>query len=243
MKTFPNASEITFEKDHWLIDNKGTGYLIPAGNDSLHLQAKEQEWLYFVDKQLVDPKQSPFSNGVTYQNFRGHIKDLAAIEKLYRPTRGTYALAWFDHGTQPASASCAYTAVIQTTAEEMKKLAAEPAHRVLRSDDKAHIVHDLPSNTFGYELFEANEPLPDGPLRACSHPCHVMIRREGASLQISLAYTMQNNADPYPDVAIRLTIDGQWTSPAGEATHDGGTTTLTVRPRDNTPVRLSLTAK
>lgn len=243
LKSFPDTSELTFEKDHWLIDNKGTGYLIPAGNDPLRLQAKEQEWLYFVDKQLVDPKQSPFSNGVTYQNFRGHLKDLAAIEKFYRPTRGTFALAWFDHGSQPASAACAYTAVIRTSAEEMKKLAKEPKHRVLRFDEKAHIVHDAPSDTFGYVLYEAATGLTGGPLRACSHPAFVMIRRAENALELSLAYTMQKNADPYPDVEIRLTLDGEWTSAAGGATRDGGATTLKVRPRDNTPIRLSLTAK
>jgi chondroitin-sulfate-ABC endolyase/exolyase len=246
IKTFPHQQTVTFDKDHCLIDNKGTGYLIPAGNDPLKLSSQSQEWLYMIDKYLVDPKQNPISKPVTYQNIRGHIKDLAAIEKSYRPTRGDFALAWFDHGSQPKSAACSYTLVIKTTPEEMRKLAAKPGHRILCFGDKIHAVQDLQSNTYGYAIYQPDARLPaDGPLRSSSEPCFLMIRLDGGKLHCSLAYTKLKNVDPYPDVGITLTLDGQWAAPDArgiEAGHDGGTTTLVIRPRDNTPLRWTLQA-
>lgn len=240
IKTFPHQQTVTFEKNHWLIDDKGTGYLIPAGNDPLNLSIQPQEWLYMIDKFLVDPKQNPISKPVTYQNIRGHIKDLAAIEKFYRPTRGNFALAWFDHGSQPKSAACAYTVVIRTTPGEMKQLAAQPDHRILRFDDKVHIVHDLPSDTHGYAIHQpVNLPHAEGLLLACSEPCFLMIRRDGKKLRCSLAFAKFKNADPYPDVRITLTLDGKWSLPGGgmvTATCTGNSTTLVVKPRDNTPM-------
>lgn len=244
MKDFPHERRITFEKDRWLIDNKGTGYLIPAGNDPLQLQAREQEWLYFTDKNLIDPKQSPFSNGVTYQNFRGHLKDLAAIEKLYRPTRGNFALAWFDHGPRPASAACAYTVVVKTRPEEMAGLAATPAHRTLRFDQHAHVVHDLASDSTGYVLFQAATDLPEGPLRSCDRPVFVMIRRAGGELHCSLASTMAKNADPFPEVPIRLVIRGRWhlTDDRVILEAAGEDSAITIIPRDNTPFNWTMRA-
>jgi chondroitin-sulfate-ABC endolyase/exolyase len=244
LKDFPQERRITFEKDRWLIDNKGTGYLIPSGNDPLHLQVKEQEWLYFTDKNLIDPKQSPFSNGVTYQNFRGHIKDLATIEKFYRPTRGNHALAWFDHGPQPSPAACAYTVVVKTRPEEMARLAVTPTHRTLRFDERAHIVHDLASDSTGYVLFEAATDLPEGPLRSCDHPVFLMIRRAGGELRCSLASTMTKNADPFPEVPIRLVIQGRWqiTDDRVRLEAAGEDTAITMIPRDNTPFHWSMRA-
>ena len=182
---------------------------------------------------------------MTYQNFRNHLKDLSAIEKYYRPTRGKYALAWFDHGPQPAAAACAYTVVIRTTPQELADLAATPAHRVRRFDEKAHIVHDLASDTTGYVLFEAADGLADGPLRACDRPAFLLSRREGGVLHCSMACTMEKNADPFPATPIRLVIAGGWLVTAGEVKAEpaGADTAVTVVPRDNTPLRWTLRAR
>lgn len=238
---YPIERSLTFEKAHWLIDNKGTGYLIPAGSDTLRLSNKPQEWLYLIDKYLADPKQNPISPPVTYQNIRGQIKDLTTIEKFYKPTRGDFALGWFDHGPQPKSASCTYTAVIQTTPEQMRKLAAKPTQQLLRSDEKVHVIHDLPSDTFGYAIYQPDEKLPAGsPLRSTSEPCFVIIRHVGNQLHGSLAYTKLKNADPYPEVRISLVLDGNWKATPGSpvtATVKNKSTTIVVSPKDNTPMQ------
>ncbi len=244
LQAFPMERSVSFEKTRWLIDNKGTGYLIPAGNDPLRLSNKPQEWLYLIDKYLVDPKQNPISPPVTYQNIRGQIKDLTTIEKFYKSTRGNFALGWFDHGPQPKSAACTYTAVIRTTAEQMKELAAKPALEILRSDEKAHIVHDLGSDTFGYAIYQPEEQLSDNsPLRSCSEPCFVMVRRDGHKLLCSLAFTKLKNGDPYPDVRISLLLKGDWQAAPGAAvttTRKNKSTTLVVTPKDNTPMQWTL---
>lgn len=247
LKSFPNDTSLTFEKDHWLIDNKQTGYLIPAGNDPVRLGAKSQRWRYMTEKYLVDPKQNPISGEVTYQNVRGKIKDLATIEKFYRPSEGNFALAWFDHGPLPDPASCVYTLVIKTTPEEMRKLAARPSQRILRRDETGHIVHDLPSDTFGHAIYQPSENLhADGPLRSCDTPCFVMIRRVGGRLHCSLAHTSLKNSIARPEVRIRLTLDGKWTAPDGgavQAKREGATTMVTLKPADNTPTLWVLDAE
>ena len=245
IKAFPDERTLTFEKDHWLIDNKQTGYLIPAGNDPLKLASETQSWRYMIDKFLVDPKQNPISGEVTYQNVRGKIKDLSTIEKFYRPSKGKFALAWFDHGPQPAPASCVYTAVINTTPEQMKQLVGTPSYQVRQLDDKAHAIHDLPSDTFGYAIYQPGDMLPaTTPLRLCSEPCVLMIRRKDGRLDCSLAYTSAGNEVPVDKkVEIRLLLDGKWTVPASAAVsaiREGDATRLTIKPRDNTPIRWTL---
>jgi len=240
IKTFPNESSLTFEKDHWLIDNKQTGCIIPAGNDPVRLGAKSRSWRYMTEKYLVDPKQNPISGEVNYQNVRGRIKDLAGIERFYRPSEGHFALAWFDHGPRPDAASCVYTLVIKTTPGEMGKLAASPPQEILRRDETAHIVHDLPGDTFGYAIYQPEGNLAAaGPLRGCDTPCFVMIRNEGGRLHGSLAHTLLKNSISRPEARVRLTLDGGWTargSGAVQAKREGATTIVTLKPEDNTPM-------
>jgi len=123
----------------------------------------------------------------------------------------------------------------------MKELAAKPPQQILSSDEKIHVVHDLPSDTFGYAIYQPGEILPEGsPLRSSSEPCFVMIRREGSKLSCSLAFTKLNNADPYPEVRIILEMDGNWKASPGKpvsATSKDKSTTIVVTPKDNTPMQ------
>lgn len=246
LESFPDDRVLAAGQSHWLIDNKQTGYLIPAGNDGLHLQVKPQSWRYLFKKYLADPGEDPISGEITYQNIRGKIKDLTTIENFYQPTEGDFALAWFDHGIQPASASCVYTAVIKTTGDAMKRLAEQPAFEVLQHDEKAHVFHDRPSDTFACAIYQPGEALAAAtPLRSCSEPCVLMIRREGKNLRFSLCYTSLGNTVPAEkNLAIRLVVAGQWklakSSSTASAQTTGEDTTLTLKPGDNTPIQWEL---
>ena len=133
---------------------------------------------------------------------------------------------------------------IKTTPEEMKQLAAAPSQRVLCADEKLHAVHDLPSDTFGYAIYQTDARFPeDGPLKAISEPCFLMMRRDGGKLHCSLAFTKFKDSDPYPDVRIKLTLEGQWAAPDAsriETAHAGKNTDMFIRPGDNTPMKWTL---
>lgn len=244
--SFPFERVVSFEKNHWLIDNQRTGYLIPAGNDPLRLGATPQAWRYMIKKFLADPDQDPISGEVTYQNIRGKIKDLATIEKFYKPSEGNLALAWFDHGAGSTPASCVYTVVIRTDPPEMRRLSEAPAWKVVQSDHTAHVFHDGPSATFCYAIYQTNARLdPSTPLRACSEPCVLMIRRQGNKLRCSLCYNCLGNVvPPERNITIQLQFQGSWKTAGGDYTpefrNDPSVTTLTIRPRDNTPLRWEL---
>lgn len=242
LKGYPHETTLTSEKSHWILDHKQTGYLLPAGNDSLKLSAMPQRWRYMTEKYLVDPKQNPISGDVTYQNVRGKIKDLSAIEKFYRPSEGNFALAWFDHGPRPAPASSVYTMVIKTTPDELRKLSAHPALTILRSDETAHIVHDLASGTFGHTIYQPSDLRSAGsPLRSCGEPCSLMIRLKDANLLLSLAYTAAGNSVPAEKkLEIRLVLDGKWRLYGKHAALRSRIavdhTEVVVTPRFNTPI-------
>lgn len=248
--TFPFERMVSFDRAHWLIDNKRTGYLIPSGNDPLHLGATRQSWRYMIERYLVDKNRNPISGEVTYQNLRGKVKDLTALAEYYRPSEGDFALAWFDHGPQPASAACVYTAVIGTTPEAMRQLAERPLWEVIRSDERVHLLHDRPSDTFGCAIYQPDDGLPAGtPLRSCSRPCTVMLRRGGdGRLAMSTAYTCAGNSVPAAQrIEIRMELTGNWLlaePTAGIVVRPaGGNTLLTVTPADNTPLTWSLTPR
>lgn len=247
LKPYPFERVVSFEKNRWLIDNKQTGYLIPSGNDPLHLSAKKQSWRYMIDRYLVDKSHNPISGDIDYRNVRGKVKDLGTLEKYYRPSEGDFALAWFDHGPQPASGSCVYTAVVRTTEEEMKRLAEKPPCEFILLDDKAHILRDIASDTFGYAIYQAGGNLPPAtPLRSCSHPCTVILRRgSDGSLSMGAAYTCAGNAiSADKQVELRMVLDGKWKTTEDStiisARPDQGNTLVCVRPVDNTPINWSL---
>lgn len=246
MEDFPGEKTISFEKQHWLMDNKGTGYLVPSGNNPIHLACKRQTWRYMTEKHLVDPARNPISGEVKYQNVRGRIKDLSSIEDHYKPSEGDFATAWFDHGSSPESGTCVYTAVVRTSPEHMAELARNPVGELLQSDANAHVLHDRGSDTVAYVVYQAGATLDGrGPVRSCSEPCSLMLRRKGSVLSVSLAYTCAGNSVPAGrKVGVRLRIRGAWKPTGGgnlpEASVDGDETVIVILPKDNIPIRFKL---
>ncbi len=267
---FPSEHKIGGDKAHWLIDNKGTGYYIPAGHDPVRLVCRRQEWTYITEKYLIDPKNTPFAGRTVrdaYQFGKFKHKDILENEKYFRPSTGDFALAWFDHGLNPANASCSYTIIVRTTPETMKKmsdqlalsqsnglsvnsdqLGKEPPYRILQKDAKAHILWDRDSNTTGYILFDSswspspttNYQLSTSNLLQTDTPCFVMLRRDGSKLRVSVA-----NPDIKRTGPIRLKLQGSWkpgalpTEPL-TVTAIGKDTQIEVQPDSYMPIRFEL---
>ena len=243
---FPVARDLEPGGARWLMDNKNTGYILHPDNNVLRVRLARQSWRYMVAKNLVAPARNPISGEINYQNVKGKIKDLSTIEDFYRPTEGDFATAWFDHGPNPDGACAIYTAVVLSSPEEMARLAADPAHRILQHDDRAHVLFDQPSGTFAHAIYESSPAFAgDSPLRSCDHPCFLMLAPAADRIRASLVFAAGGNSIP-PDQrpTIELTLAGKWKlvspRPGLAASPGSETTVLHVTPSDNTPILFDL---
>jgi hypothetical protein len=120
---------------------------------------------------------------------------------------------------------------------------------ILQADETAHVLHDLPSNTFAQSIFQHCDSLSaKTPLFSCDQPCTVMIRRNEDVLHGSLAYTMGGNTIPNEKIIdLTLVIDGDWQAPknlsSATCINKDGKTTLTFRPTSNLPLTWQLQKK
>ena len=235
------SKQLGGNRTHWLIDNQGIGYHLPAGQPTLILSCRRQEWTYMIRKYLIDPAKDPFPTINDYHNWNRRGKDMAALAKCYRPSVGEFALGWFDHGAAQSASSCAYTMVINVTPERMRAFAANPTYEILSQNEHVHALRDRPTGTTAYALFTANPAIAAaGLLRANDQPCHIMLRPNGANLKLSLACTDIARTRP-----VALTLEGAWkpTTPAPQivrCTSDGKTTVLELQPDYYMPLRMEL---
>ncbi|MBK1829060.1 polysaccharide lyase beta-sandwich domain-containing protein [Haloferula rosea] len=70
---------------------------------------------------------------------------------------------------------------------EVSAFAEQRPYQVIRKDSAAHIVHDSPTYTTGYVIFEKDTDLPaEFPLRSADQPCLFMIAEKDGRLIVSL---------------------------------------------------------
>jgi len=242
MTDFPWEGRLDDEDAHWLIDNKRTGYFVHAGHDPINIFLHRQQWTYMIKRYLKDPDDNPIIN---YQKRRYRHEDMAENERYFNPSAGDFALARFDHGTQPTDASCAWTMLVDTTPEVMARFAAamsEPTTApcaILQADAQAHVVRDRDSATVGYAVFEADAELPsEGALRSVNRPCFVMIATDDEGLRVSVASTDIASEEP-----IILRIAGDWRLAANDsvvANVEAGVTVLEITPDYYMPMIMQL---
>lgn len=243
VKSFPYKATLSDGQPHWLLDNKGTGYYIPGGQPALQLARRPQEWTYLISKYLKDPKKSPIID-IRNKKFREPL--LEANEPYFNPSKGDFALAWFEH-TAEADASV-YTLLVNSNAEAMKEYAAAMAESegaptcLLQKDVRGHIVRDtVPGEdvAIGYVLFEANAALPkESPIASNSRSCMAMVKVRGDELRLSVASTEVKRRDPFI-----LKLRGGWTLKSSQTPRpctvqvEGGETRVEIPYEDEMPMR------
>ncbi|MFD0961238.1 chondroitinase family polysaccharide lyase [Paenibacillus chungangensis] len=163
---FPYERNMTLQEPTWLVDNKGNGYYVPAGQ-SVTVQKSTQ--------MSKNQKNGADTSGDFATAWLDHGK---------APTGESYEYAIVVNAT-PGK--------MHAFARRMSQPAAAP-YRVLRKDTMAHIVNDRAAKTTGYALFEAigngegDDPIVapgDGHLAAVDTPSMVMIKEKGSHLVLS----------------------------------------------------------
>lgn len=154
---FPYQKQQTFNENAWIVDNKGNGYFVPAGQ-TVSISRSEQ-W----SKHQKDDSD-------TSGDF-----STAWIDHGKAPKDGTYQYAVLVDTNEHQ---------IREFAESMEKEVNAP-YRVMQQNRMAHIVHDRATGITGYALFEASDSIDQGIIHAVDTPSLVMTRHEGEKLVIS----------------------------------------------------------
>jgi chondroitin-sulfate-ABC endolyase/exolyase len=234
---FPYERKHVLSEPQWIVDNKQNGYYVPSGQK------------LFVSRCTQHSRS---------QN-RGE------------ETKGDFVSAWLHHGFAPENERYEYAIRVKTTADQMRRFTERmqcpetALYRVLQHDDRAHIVHDVPTGTIGYALFEAGDPdcLPRGvPVVSTNIACMAMTKETEDGLTLSVVdpdlrlYTGVD-ADQYDDTGKRkevsiysrpwianesmpslleLTLKGRWRLPGDEPR-------CRIMSRDDTFTTLQFTCK
>lgn len=208
-KALPAERTLPPGSPHWLVDNKGTGYYVYAGQSPLKMLRRRQTWTYMWPDYLKDKNNDPLAKtGPTAKQY--DLKTLESFEQYYKPTSNNFALAYFEHGVNPGAA-CGYTMLVRSNpketaefAEKMSRVDSAPC-KILQQDATAHIVWDRETNTTGYALFAAGEVKATGPLLSASRPCVVMVRPGEGRVKLSFVPPDWKQTTP-----LVLTLRGRW---------------------------------
>ena len=137
----------------------------------------------------------------------------------WEETQGDFLTAWIDHGKAPRDAGYEYLVAIRATLEAMRKIAAQPPHRILQRDDAAHVIWDTISRHWGCVFFApqkeishaiANEMLP---VKAVDRACLLMSHAgSDGHLDVTVAdpdLNLQPGGANQPQT-LRVTLRGKW---------------------------------
>lgn len=242
---FPHKEQMELTENAWIVDNKGTGYFLPAGQKVAMTRSQQ------------DSKS----------------------QKDGSDTSGNFSTAWIDHGKAPKDGKYEYAVLVKTNDKQMKDFAASmegnmAPYKVLQQDRMAHIVLDKGTGITGYALFEANNAVNQGVVRAVDTPSMVMTRMDGEKLVLSavdpdLRLYEGVEEDQYDENGVqkevsiysrnwrhsesilrmmKLTIDGEWKTASTDdririVSSRNGQTVLELDCKDAEPMELLLLPK
>lgn len=241
--TFPyRHPDRVLTRDTWLLDDKGLGYYVPAGQ-RLALTRSTQH-------------SRRHGNGAPT---RGDFAT-AWLRHGTAPRAARYGYAMVI-GATPATMA-AFT-------REMADPATAP-YTVRRADDTAHIVTDRATGITGYAAFASTGALAAGPVRGVDTPALLLCRPDGhGALALSVTdpdlrlyqgrdpdqyagdryvghwspYSRPWLTHPSTEHTLRVTLRGRWRVAAGErcrASGAGDATVLSVRTAHGRPVQVRL---
>lgn len=154
---FPYFQKKQLDNPAWILDNKGNGYYIPAGQTLSVSKATQHSKHQSTDADT----QGDFA--------------AAWLEHGTSPKNGSYEY------TILVDTTCGQ---IERFYKNMQHSETAP-YMVLRKDRLAHVVLDTASHTTAYAMFEADDFIAIGHLSTMDTPSMVMIRDEGGRLTIS----------------------------------------------------------
>lgn len=149
---------------------------------------------------------------------------------------------------------------LNTSETQMEQLnttmrGSDPDYRVLRRDDKAHIVQSEIHQTTGYVVFDSTElTLPEGVLRSVDTPCVIMLKKQGGAVHLTVSspdlhmeVSEENPLGWSQPVAVSMVLDGAYrfvdagqTNRSATVNIAAGTTTITAAVKDGLSSEMDL---
>ena len=177
----------------------------------------------------------------------------APNDKTRQLKKGNFATAYIDHGRAPKQAGYEYVVYVQPSNKEINRLLKKDEYQVIRRDNTAHVVKDLPTGITGYVCFE--EYAGDGLVRGVTAETIVMERTaEDGTVVMSVCtpdlgitekgYTTRQESQP---LLKEVRLDGAWEltaeNPAVECAPSDAGMLLKVTCRHGQPVEFHLIKK
>ena len=250
------------------IDNNNSTY--PTETTLFQLNLEDRGEQLEVDGEFYDtfPLQlSKSGQRVALSDTKGNyyvVKNVSALnvtkqeqsspnDKTHAMQTGSFATAWIDHGRAPKQAEYEYALYIQPSNKEINRLLKKDDYEVLRKDNTAHVVKDLPTGITGYVCFGAYEG--EGLVRKVTAETIVMERATSdGNVVMSVctpdlgltekSYTTRQESQP---IEKEVLLDGSWElagqTPGVTLSSDAQGTLLKVTCRHGQPVEFHLIKK
>lgn len=174
------------------------------GQDTIYVDGKQQDELGF-HQQLRATEDKPVCVRDGYDNYyyvrQGDVNIQIAEqesrhEKDRSVTKGTFASAWLRHGCAPQNEAYEYTVWIQPTPQELATIHPLETYHVIRKDNNAHIIYDIPTHTTAYSIFDPINLEQDSVFQELPAETMIMSKTTDNSLLISVC-------DPYLNIRER----------------------------------------
>ena len=192
------------------------------GKSDIYVDAKKKDELF--SEVLGDGKSHCIQDG--YNNYYFVKGDNVEVriaqqesrnEKTRKPTEGTFASAFINHGVAPKDAAYEYLVLVQPTKEELDAVSRKSPYSIIQRDNKAHVVKDALTGITAYAAFE-NYLLKNDELFS-SIPAETMVMRkqEGRGFLLSVCDPNLNisektftTKEPSRPIIKQITLKGKW---------------------------------
>lgn len=143
--------------------------------------------------------------------------------------KGTYELAYFDHGLAPRDAEYEYIIKLDTDGKAMdsfskQMVSSQAPVQILQRDSQAHIAKF--SDTVMYSIFNKNHELDQGYLLGVNTGCNLMITEKAEELDVIIAdpdlrfYEGTNeDMDPFSNLVEISTYKRMWRGHSSQSSH------------------------
>lgn len=222
----PYTATISPTSDNWMVTPLGTGYFVPAGNNSLEIRYGSQT--------------SPKHDGSDYAAPKGTV---------------TAAKAYLNHGVKPGSKSYSFVVVPATNSADMQTLATSMAngggsiYQIHAQNSAVHALTYKPLNITAYSFFGAASDLSFGIIKSSSAENLLMDHYDSTNNRHYFAICNPNlkpvTAANYNWIAsptkTTLTLEGEWipinpVSGVSFSAPSGGQTVITISMSEGEPI-------
>ncbi|WP_337392942.1 chondroitinase family polysaccharide lyase [Prevotella sp.] len=138
-------------------------------------------------------------------------------EKTRKPTQGTFASAYINHGVSPKDASYEYLVLVQPTKQELDAARSKAPYQILCKDNTAHVVTDKLTGITAYAAFDTYQPQGDKLFSLI--PAETMVMQKASDKGVVMSVCDPNlnisektftTKEPSRPIVKKIVMKGKW---------------------------------